>query len=138
MSTSTTQADMSAGRMMHGPDTGHVSRMLASNYVALLVRMAIMIVLTREMFLLLPREAYGFWALLWSVFGYSVLLDLGFGTSVQKLTSEVMVHQRWHDYNRQLSSIITGYAGIAVLIVVLAFFPKGLAGLWDWAVARRR
>ncbi|MEY4863511.1 MAG: hypothetical protein RLZ51_1606 [Pseudomonadota bacterium] len=26
----------------------------------------------------------------------------------------------------------------SVLIVVLAFFPKGLAGLWDWALARRR
>jgi len=26
----------------------------------------------------------------------------------------------------------------SVLIVVLAFFPKGLAGLWDWVVKRRR
>ena len=34
--------------------------------------------LVRIMFLGISNEEYGFWALLWTIFGYSLLLDFGY------------------------------------------------------------
>jgi len=52
------------------------------------------------------------------VFGYSLLLDFGFGTSVQKYTSEVSVTGNWSKYNRLVSTIFFNYCGLAVVIVI--------------------
>lgn len=87
-----------------------------SNYVALLIRIGCMLVLTRLLFQQLSADAYGFWALLWALFGYSVLLDFGLGVATQKFTSEVMVRQDWESYNRRLSSIVTLYSLLALLL----------------------
>jgi len=89
-----------------------------SNYVALAVRIACMLVLTRLLFQHLSADAYGFWALLWAIFGYSVLLDFGLGVATQKLTSEVMVHQNWPRFNRHLSTIVTLYSILAIVLGV--------------------
>ena len=59
----------------------------ASNYGKMLIGIFVTIFLTRILFLGLSREEYGFWALLWSIFGCSLLVDFGFGTAVQKHTS---------------------------------------------------
>lgn len=66
------------------PHSKQLIKLTASNYLATVIKFIVMIYLTREMFLQLPKESYGFWALLWSIFGYSVLLDLGFGVALQK------------------------------------------------------
>lgn len=98
-----------------------------SNYVALVVRIGCMLVLTRLLFQHLSADAYGFWALLWAIFGYSVLLDFGLGVSTQKLTSEVMVHQDWNHFNRHLSTIVTLYSILALALgAVIALGGKSL------------
>ncbi|MEF3694960.1 MAG: hypothetical protein V3576_06385 [Candidatus Cloacimonadota bacterium] len=87
-----------------------------SNYGKMILGMAITIFLTRILFLGLTREEYGFWALLWSIFGYSLLLDFGFGTSIQKYTSECSVSQDWEKYNRIVSTVFFNYCIFALLI----------------------
>lgn len=91
-----------------------------SNYGKMIVGIFITIFLTRILFLGLSREEYGFWALLWSIFGYSLLLDFGFGTSIQKYTSECNVSKDWDRYNRIVSTVFFNYAAFAILIAVFA------------------
>ncbi|MFA7056192.1 MAG: hypothetical protein WC155_01350 [Candidatus Cloacimonadales bacterium] len=96
-----------------------------SNYGKLAIGMMITIFLTRVLFLGLSRSDYGFWALLWSIFGYSLLLDFGFGASIQKYTSESVVTKDWDKYNRIVSSVFFNYTFVSVVImavsVILAF-----------------
>lgn len=91
-----------------------------SNYAKMLIGIFVTIFLTRILFLGLSREEYGFWALLWSIFGYSLLLDFGFGTAVQKHTSECAVSQDWDKYNRVVSTVFFNYVAFAALIAIFA------------------
>lgn len=91
-----------------------------SNYGKMIVGMFITIFLTRILFLGLSHEEYGYWALLWSIFGYSLLLDFGFGTAAQKHTSHCAVTQNWEKYNRIISTIFFTYSMFAALIFVFA------------------
>lgn len=92
-----------------------------SNYGRMLLGLAITIFLTRIIFLGLTREEYGLWAVMWSIFGYSLLFDFGFGAAVQKYTSETKVTQEWDKYNRLVSTIFFNYTFLAVIVFVLAF-----------------
>jgi O-antigen/teichoic acid export membrane protein len=87
--------------------------------------MVITIFMTRAIFLGLDKESYGFWALSWSVFGYSLLLDFGFGASIQKYTSETIVTKDWDKFNRVVSTVFFNYVFLG-LIIILAAFILGL------------
>jgi O-antigen/teichoic acid export membrane protein len=91
-----------------------------SNYGKMVISIFITIFLTRILFLGLSREEYGFWALLWSIFGYSLLLDFGFGTAIQKHTSECNVTKDWEHYNRVVSTVFFTYAMFSLFIVLFA------------------
>ena len=97
-----------------------------SNYGTLVLKLIITIFLTRILFMGLSRPDYGFWALLWSIFGYSLLLDFGFGVSVQKYTSEVYVNQDWDKYNQLISTVFFNYCMMSLVIILgtvgLSFF----------------
>lgn len=97
-----------------------------SNYLALIVKTVLTIFLTRLIFLGVPRQEYGLWIILWSVFGYSLLLDFGFGVSVQKYTSEASVTKDWGHFNKLVSTIFFNYCIVAA---VLAGVTLVLAGL---------
>ncbi len=106
------------------PGSGLRKTMIAntiSNYGKLVTMMIVTIFLTRTLFLGLSREEYGLWALLWSIFGYSLLLDFGFGAAIQKSTSQTIVTKDWEKYNRLLSTVFVNYSVLAVLIGVAAF-----------------
>ncbi|MCK4955996.1 MAG: hypothetical protein KAS49_00060, partial [Candidatus Cloacimonetes bacterium] len=65
-------------------DTGLRKTMIVnttSNYGKLILSIIVIVFLTRILFMGLSREEYGIWALLWSIFGYSLLLDFGFGAA---------------------------------------------------------
>ncbi len=87
----------------------------------MLMGMVITIFMTRALFLGLDKESYGFWALMWSVFGYSLLLDFGFGASVQKYTSETIVNKQWDKFNRVVSTVFFNYALLGVIIILVTF-----------------
>ena len=103
----------------HGEIRSRLFRSTASNYVFLLLRLIIGVLLTRVLFLSLPRQEYGFWVLMWSVFGYALLLDFGFGSALQKYASQATVHGDWSDFNRRFSTVFFVYCGMSVLIAVV-------------------
>ncbi len=95
-----------------------------ANYVLVVAKFATQIFITRLLFLGLGKVSYGFWALIWSIFGYSLLLDFGFGTSAKKVTAEVSVTHEYKLYNRQLSTIIFSYSVMSVFIIIATIILK--------------
>ncbi|MGV3775060.1 MAG: lipopolysaccharide biosynthesis protein [Verrucomicrobiales bacterium] len=90
-----------------------------SNYVFLVLRLGLGLVLFRLIFQSLSKEEFGFWALMWSVFGYGILLDFGFGFTAQKRVAELSVHQKWEELSKVLSTIFFVYLGIAVVLMLV-------------------
>ena len=89
------------------------------NYAIVFWQLATVIFTTRIIYLGLGEELYGYWTLLWSLFGYAVLLDFGFGRSVQKYTAEVVINENYKKYNGYISTIIFYYTLMAVAVVIL-------------------
>src|SRR5688572_26617757 len=82
-----------------------------SNYLFLVIRLGLGLVIFRMIYQTLPKEEFGFWALLWSVFGYGILLDFGFGFTAQKRVAELCVHRDWDTLSKCLSTILFTYVG---------------------------
>jgi O-antigen/teichoic acid export membrane protein len=97
----------------------HIYRNTISNYIFLVARLGLGLVLFRLIYQSLGKEEFGFWALLWSVFGYGILLDFGFGFTAQKRVAELSVHEKWDQLSRVLSTIFFSYVGIAALLVLI-------------------
>lgn len=89
-----------------------------SNYILLLVKIIFSLMLVRVMFLGISNEEYGFWALLWTIFGYSLLLDFGFGTAVQKATSQANANNSWDKYNKIVSTVFFSYVFLSFAILL--------------------
>ncbi len=97
-----------------------------SNYLRTFVGIGVGLVTFRLLYQAMPKESFGFWSLLWSVFGYGILLDFGFGFAAQKRVAELSVTKDWAQLSRVLSTILFFYFGIAILlasIVALASNP---------------
>lgn len=92
----------------------------ATNYLLLGVRMVSAIILTRIVFLGLGDQYYGFWTLLWAIFGYSLLLDFGFGKTVQKYTAEATFSGDVEHYSKILSAVFFSYLSMSLLIISFA------------------
>src|SRR3954468_1454663 len=95
----------------------HIYHNSISNYVFLAARMGLGLVLFRLIYQSLSKEEFGFWSLLWSVFGYGILLDFGFGFTAQKRVAELSVHKDWPQLSRVLSTIFFTYMAIAAIII---------------------
>lgn len=95
----------------------HIYRNSISNYIFLVARLALGLVIFRLLYQSLDKEEFGFWGLLWSVFGYGILLDFGFGFTAQKRVAELSVHQKWKELSEVLSTIFFSYVAIAVIMI---------------------
>lgn len=93
-----------------------------SNYIHLIIKIIVSLILVRIMFLGMPQESYGFWALLWSIFGYSVLLEFGLGVTIQKKSAEYMASQRLHYISSLFSTYFVVYFLISLIIAFSAVF----------------
>ncbi len=103
-----------------------------SNYLRTAVGIIVGLVTFRLLYQSLPKEAFGFWSLLWSVFGYGILLDFGFGFAAQKRVAELSVSKDWSQLSRVLSTILFFYFAVAiVLAVVVTFGSHQLIRLFD-------
>src|SRR5688572_33203251 len=87
----------------------HIYRNSISNYIFLFVRLGLGAVLFRFIFQKLPAEDFGFWSVLWSMLGYGILLDFGFGFTAQKRVAELCVKRDWNCLSRVLSTIFYTY-----------------------------
>ncbi len=94
----------------------NIVRNTISNYIRTVVAMMVGLLTFRLIDQTLSKEEFGFWSLLWSVFGYGILLDFGFGFAAQKRVAELSVKQDWTTLSRVLSTILFFYFGIALLL----------------------
>ena len=118
------------------PDQKNVVKNALSSYVRTFVRLVLGLVTFRLLYQHLPPEAYGFWALLWAVFGYGILLDFGFGYSAQKRVAELSVKQDWPQLSRVLSTIFFAYCLSALVAVsVCLLFSSQLVDLFKVSAA---
>lgn len=100
----------------------HIYRNSISNYAFLVVRLGLGAVLFRLIFQELPKEDFGFWSVLWSMLGYGILLDFGFGFTAQKRVAELCVKRDWDCLSRVLSTIFYTYVIVALAIIVGGWF----------------
>lgn len=91
----------------------------ASGYVGVVVRMLLGLVLFRQMFQQFSHAEFGFWALLWSLFGYGILLDFGFGFTAQKAVAEKTATGDIAGLSKLLATILWTFIGMAVLLLVV-------------------
>ena len=99
----------------------------STNYLKVFVRMAGGIVTFRLLFKSLDHQDFGFYQLLWSTFGYLVLLDFGFGVSVQRAMA-ISAHATDETARRErreaVSTVFFSYVAID-LVVALALIVYG-------------
>lgn len=105
----------------------NIRRNVLSNYIALVLRMLRGVVLFRLLYSALSAEQFGYWSLLWSVFGFGILLDFGFGLTIQRSVARSMVARAWDQLNEALSTIFVLYCGLGALLGLL-----GLLGTEPW------
>lgn len=105
---------------MSQPDTPtwkkYFWRNTASNYVRTITRLLLGLVLFRLLFSSLTEVEFGYWSLLWSLFGYGVLLDFGFGFTAQKVVAEKTTRGDTGGLNRLMSTLVWTYVGLAVVL----------------------
>lgn len=108
----------------------NIWRNTASNYVALGLRLVLGLVMFRMFYRELDAEEFGFWALLWSIFGYGILLDFGFGFTAQKRVAELSVHGEWSKLSQVLSTIFFAYLAIGGFLALAGVL--GADFMVDW------
>lgn len=94
-----------------------VAKNTTTNYLIMLIRVFQGLLVTRWMIGYLGDEGYGLWMLLWTFFGYALLMDFGVGIAGQKYTSQELFKRDIRHYNSIISMIFTFHALMALLIV---------------------
>ena len=101
-------------------------RNTVSNYIRTITRLLLGLILFRLLFSGLSEAQFGFWSLLWSLFGYGVLLDFGFGFTAQKSVAEKTTTGEWDELSRLLSTLVWTFVGLAVILALFFFLVRGL------------
>lgn len=109
-----------------------------SNYGRTLLRIVLGLVTFRMLYQGLSPDDFGFWSLLWSVFGYGILLDFGFGYAAQKRVAEGLANRDWDKLSRALSTIFFFYFGAALIIGVVGWALAGPLMTWLGVAAERQ
>ena len=124
--------------MTHDQVKKNVVKSTISGYVRTVGRMVLGLVTFRLLYQGLNAEQFGFWSLLWAIFGYGILLDFGFGYAAQKRVAELSVKKDWDQLSRVLSSIIGFYClSAAVAVAIGIVFSGPLVDLFKVSAANR-
>lgn len=91
----------------------------------MIVRILLGLVLFRTMFQHLTHAEFGFWALLWSLFGYGILLDFGFGFTAQRAVAQKTATGDIVGLSKLLATIIWTYIGMGILLLVVFLSIRG-------------
>jgi O-antigen/teichoic acid export membrane protein len=105
--------------MSDDPWKKHFWRNAATNYLSTIVRMATGLILFRIQLQHLTPEQFGYFSLLWSLFGFAILLDFGLGFSVQKIVAQKSTTGDIAAINRLVSTIFWCFAGLAAGLLIL-------------------
>lgn len=90
-----------------------------SNYLLFGLRFFSMLYLSRLFFLNLSRTEYGFWAFLWSCFGFAGLFNLGLGAAAEKETAALNT-QDLRRYQTLLQTFVLSFGLIALMVACCA------------------
>lgn len=88
-----------------------------TNYIYLITHLSCSLYLTRIIYLNMDHQSYGFWQLLWMVFGFSLLLDFGFGVTIQKYTAAYINNKDAGHLGQVLSAVLLSYLLMAIIII---------------------
>jgi O-antigen/teichoic acid export membrane protein len=112
-----------------------IAKNTTTNYLVILVRIFQGLLVTRWLVGYLGDSGYGLWTLLWTFFGYAILVDFGVGIAGQKYTSQELFKRDIRHYNSIISMIFTFHSLMALLIVlgvfVASFFLEKLFNVHD-------
>jgi O-antigen/teichoic acid export membrane protein len=92
-----------------------------TNYLRVLVRLGSGVVLFRLTFQYLDADTFGFYSLLWSLFGFTVLLDFGLGFTVQKVMAEASASGDFRAASRLVATVFWSFTALAVLVALGAW-----------------
>lgn len=90
-----------------------------SSYLNAATRLAFGVVLFRQLINYFDQEAFGLWALFWSILTYAIFIDFGLGFTVQKMVAEKLVKKDYLGLNRFLSSVFCVYGATTVLMLTV-------------------
>lgn len=92
------------------------------NYLRILIRMVTGVFTFRMLFQYLPDAAFGFWAFLWSILAWSVLMDLGMALTVQKQVATTLVDEDWLKLNQVIATAFWIYCFLGIVFIAVAWF----------------
>lgn len=95
-----------------------------SSYAGVGVRLVLGLLLFRQMFEHLGEDEFGFWALLWSLFGYGILLDFGFGFTAQKVVAEKTANGDLEGLSKMLATILWTFVGLGFGLMLTMFLLR--------------
>lgn len=98
----------------------------ATNYLRVVLRLGGGIVLFRLTYQYLEPATFGFYSLLWSLFGFTVLLDFGLGFTVQKAVATASAHGRYEEASRLVATVFWCFVAAGILMFVTALACRGL------------
>lgn len=98
----------------------------ATNYLRVVLRLGGGIVLFRLTYQYLEPATFGFYSLLWSLFGFTVLLDFGLGFTVQKAVARASAHGRYEEASRLVATVFWCFVAAGVLMFVTALAARGV------------
>ncbi len=88
------------------------------------------LVLFRLTYQHLSQEQFGFYSLLWSMFGYTILLDFGLGFTAQKAVAEKTASGKIGELNHLICTIFWTFAFLGA--VLLAVFAVAQPWFLEW------
>jgi O-antigen/teichoic acid export membrane protein len=97
-----------------------------TNYARVGLRLASGVVLFRLTFQYLDASTFGFYSLLWSLFGFTVLLDFGLGFTVQKAMAEASASGDFTAASRLVATVFWSFSLLALLIAAGAWLGADL------------
>ncbi len=106
--------------------TKNIWRNSISNYVCIALRMGLGLLMFRMLYQAMPKEDFGYWSLLWSLFGYGILLDFGFGFAAMKRVAELSAEKSWDELSKVLSTIFYLYLVLGAVICGLIVLGSDL------------
>ena len=98
-----------------------IAKNTATNYLVILARVIQGLLVTRWLIGYLGDSGYGLWMLLWTFFGYAILVDFGVGVAGQKYTSQELFKRDIRHYNSIISMIFTFHSLMALVIILGVF-----------------
>jgi len=102
----------------------HLWRNLGTGYLSLVLRLFSGFILFRLMFQYLDEVEFGFYAMLWSLFGFMILLDFGLGLAAQKATAQRSETGDQEGLSVLISTIFWSFVGVSVVLVPIALLAE--------------